>query len=225
MTIPTYGLYANEGETAVVNRLAEFSVCGYRGGGVAIADAPVSVTVRPQSGDDTKQIQTPSILSRPIRPTPTVSGGGAAWVGRFRFPHRLLGRAEWKRGEGQIVWDGAGGRYAVRLRCYCSRQRKRQLRRAKRYNTCHYHGVHLPGRFNSRYTAAGYSVANSLLFSRTPNQFWIDDRDGTVGWTPSGYNVEYERYIAAILAIRSRSMHRWLTSFRQVRGGRFTSRQ
>ncbi|NLK41127.1 MAG: hypothetical protein GX298_03625, partial [Planctomycetes bacterium] len=55
--ILTYGLYANEGETAVVNRLAEFSVCGYRGGGVAIADVPVSVTVRPQSGDDTKQIQ------------------------------------------------------------------------------------------------------------------------------------------------------------------------
>src|SRR5262245_37114054 len=38
------------------DRIADFSVCGYRGGGVALPDAPVQV-VSPADGDNTARIQ------------------------------------------------------------------------------------------------------------------------------------------------------------------------
>lgn len=39
------------------NRICDFSYAGYRGGGGAIPDVPVALTLKPQDGDDTKRIQ------------------------------------------------------------------------------------------------------------------------------------------------------------------------
>jgi fibronectin type 3 domain-containing protein len=203
--ILTYGLYANEGETAVVNRLAEFSVCGYRGGGVAIADVPVSVTVRPQSGDDTKQIQNAidTVSSYP----PDADGFRGAVLlraGRYQVSSSLRIQASGVilRGEGQdslgtvleavtpsdydvIVLGSGSGSYGV------------QSGTIRAITTAYVPAGAIQFEVDN---VAGYSVGEFIIVQRTPNQFWIDDLAmGQWGWTPSGYKVEYERHIAAIL--------------------------
>ncbi len=53
-----YAPYANHGETNEVNKIIDYSFCGYKGGGVALpANIPVKVTLSPLDGDDTQRIQ------------------------------------------------------------------------------------------------------------------------------------------------------------------------
>src|ERR1051325_9485446 len=49
------GLLYQEGPRG--DRIPDSSVCGYRGGGVAVPDAPVKVRVSPAAGDNTARIQ------------------------------------------------------------------------------------------------------------------------------------------------------------------------
>ncbi|MCU0749658.1 MAG: hypothetical protein MUF13_08960, partial [Akkermansiaceae bacterium] len=54
-----YSLYANESQTAVANRMIDFSRAGYMDGGVAIPWVPVVRTLNPDplGGDDTLRIR------------------------------------------------------------------------------------------------------------------------------------------------------------------------
>ncbi len=53
----TYTPYANQGQNEAVNLIPDFSHCGYRGGGVALPDVPVVLTLEPASGDRQNDIQ------------------------------------------------------------------------------------------------------------------------------------------------------------------------
>src|SRR5215475_472267 len=52
-----YNTYANQGESNSVNRIPDFSFCGYKGGGAAIPFVNVKRTISPVSGDNTQNIQ------------------------------------------------------------------------------------------------------------------------------------------------------------------------
>jgi len=62
--LPEAERYVHPGENGLIyqagprgDRIADFSVCGYRGGGIALPSAPVQVTISPASGDNTARIQ------------------------------------------------------------------------------------------------------------------------------------------------------------------------
>ena len=200
----TYDLYANEGETNAVNRLPDFSYCGYQGGGVAIPDVPVRVTVHPQAGDDTQRIQ--SAINTVSAYPPDADGFRGAVrlrAGRYQVSSSLRIQASGVvlRGEGQdilgtvleavtpsdydvIILGGGSGSYSM------------QSGTARTITASYVPSGAIRFEVDN---ATGYSVGELIIVQRTPNQFWIDDLAmGQWGWTPSGYNVEYERYITAI---------------------------
>lgn len=199
-----YGFYANQGETNAVNRLPDFSFCGYKGGGIPIPDVPNAATVYPGDGDDTQAIQTAinTVSSR----SPDADGFRGAVLlkaGRYQVSSslRIQTGGVVLRGEGQdilgtvleavkpsdydvIILGSGSGSYDV------------QSGTSRAITTAYIPSGAITFDVDS---AEGYSVGELIIVQRTPNQFWIDDLTmGQWGWTPSGYNVEYERYITAI---------------------------
>jgi len=200
----TYNFYANEGETSVVNRLPDFSFCGYKGGGVAIPDVPVKVIIQPTSSDDTAYIQS-AIDTVSAYPLDANGFRGAVLLraGRYQVSSSLRIQASGVilRGEGQdilgtvleavtpfdydvIILGSGSGSYGM------------QSQTARAITTAYVPSGAIQFEVSS---TSGYSVGELIIVQRTPNQFWIDELAmGQWGWTPSGYKVEYERYITAI---------------------------
>ena len=199
-----YGVYANEGETNAVNRLPDFSLCGYKGGGVALPAVPTAVTVLPGDGDDTQRIQNAiNAVSAMALDANGFRGAVLLKAGRYQVTSSLRIQAGGVvlRGEGQdvlgtvlegvtpsdydmIILGSGSGSYGV------------QSGTSRAITTSYVPSGAVSFAVDS---ASGYSVGEPIIVQRTPNQFWIDDLTmGQWGWTPSGYNVEYERTITAI---------------------------
>ena len=199
-----YGFYANEGETNAVNRLPDFSFCGYKGGGVPIPAVPTAVTVSPGAGDDTQAIQNAINAVSALAPDANgIRGAVLLKAGRYQVSSSLRIQAGGVvlRGEGQdilgtvleavtpsdydvIILGSGSGSYGV------------QSGSSRAITTPYVPSGAVSFAVDS---AAGYAVGELIIVQRTPNQFWIDDLTmAQWGWTPSGYLVEYERFITAI---------------------------
>ncbi|MCE5185920.1 MAG: discoidin domain-containing protein [Planctomycetaceae bacterium] len=199
-----YGTYANENETNADNKLPNFSLCGYMGGGAAIPDVPTVLTIRPQEGDDTQGIQ--DAIDAVSGRSPNANGFRGAVLlkaGRYQVASTLHIRVSGVvlRGEGQdalgtileavtpsdydvIVLGSGSGSYG-----------------AQSGTTRAITSAYVPGGavgFDVS-DASGYAAGDWISVQRTPNQFWIDDLAmGQWGWTPGGYVTDHERYVTAV---------------------------
>ena len=192
------------------DRLADFSWCGYAGGGVAIPQVPGVVTLAPAAGgDDTARIQ--QAIDEVSRRAPDAGGFRGALVltkGTFRVAGTLALKASGVvlRGAGQGV-DGtvvratgtqkrtliAVGADAKGARVSAS---SRELASAR---------VAAGSRVVELTSVAGLAVGDRVVVVRRCTREWIKllgmekfSGVGNVGWTPEAYELAYERQIVAI---------------------------
>ncbi|MEN6306493.1 MAG: discoidin domain-containing protein [Anaerohalosphaeraceae bacterium] len=199
-----YGSYANQGEANAVNRLPDFSTCGYRSGGVAIPEIPVVQTLEPQEGDDTQRIQA-AINSVSILPLNANGFRGTLLLkaGRYQVSSTLRITAEGVvlRGEGQdvlgtILEAVTPSDYDVIVIGTGSASYSAQNGTTRLISSSYVPAGAVSFEVEN---ASGFAVGDTIIVQRTPNQVWIDELAmDQWGWTSEGYVVEYERIITAI---------------------------
>src|SRR5262249_4531747 len=202
-----YNTYANQGETNSVNRIPDFSFCGYKGGGVAVPLIHVKRTINPVSGDDTQNIQSAIDF---VSGLPLDSNGfrGAVLLNAGTYE---VNSPIFIRTSGVILRGSGQGTNGTILLATAAQQYKvvnvgvdpepasatPEVSGTNRSITTSY--VATGARSFSVSSTSGYAVGDKILVVRTPNQAWIDALDmAQFGWTPSGYVVSYERKITAI---------------------------
>ena len=199
-----YSFYANEGETNADNVLPDFSYCGYKGGGAAIPDVPVVLTLEPQEGDDTQSIQNAiNTVSARTQNADGFRGAVLLKAGRYQVASTLyiLASGVVLRGEGQDVLGTVleavtPSDYDVISVGSGSASYAAQSGTIRAITTPYVPSGAVSFEISD---TSGFSVGDWISVRRTPNQFWIDDLDmAQWGWTPSGYITDHERYITAI---------------------------
>jgi hypothetical protein len=202
-----YNTYANQGESNSVNRIPDFSFCGYKGGGVAIPFIDVKRTISPVSGDNTQNIQSAIEF---VSGLPLDANGfrGAVFLnaGTYNVNSPIFIRAS------GVVLRGAGqGTNGSIIRATAAQSYRvvnigvnpepssatPEVAGTNRPITTTY--VATGARSFNVSSTSGYAVGDKILVVRTPNQTWIDALNmAQFGWTPSAYVVKYERKITAI---------------------------
>ncbi|MEO7311813.1 MAG: hypothetical protein ABIX01_15520 [Chitinophagaceae bacterium] len=204
-----YAPYANEGESNAVNTIPDFSMCGYRKGGIAL---PVITEIKKilspllYAEDNTPQIQAAIDL---VSSYPADSNGLRGVILLKAGTYNLLNVLSITvsgvilRGEGQ----GVNGTVLVD-----------KLAAQNSFITIRGTTIKLGGddisvrkQITDNYVATGtksFNVANvtglhagsDIIVVRTPNQAWLDTIKMTqIGWTTAEYKVQYERTITAIV--------------------------
>lgn len=200
----SYAPFAMEGQTNAVNLIPDFSHAGYKGGGVALPDVPVVITLSPSDGDDTEMIQ--AAIDEVEAMEPDANGFRGAVLleaGCYELEGQLFIEHSGVvlRGEGQglygtvlhanlevkhdfITIQGTGGGFD-------------RISSSKQEITTPY--VPLGTSSFDIEDASAYSVGDTIVVRRTPNQLWIDDTGmEEIGWTPSSYTIDHERVITGI---------------------------
>ena len=205
-----YTPFAMTDQTNQVNVIPDYSHAGYKGGGVAIPDAPVKITLYPQSGDDRAQIQA-AIDQVEAMPLDENGFRGAVLLsaGAYEIDAQLTIQASGVvlRGEGQ----GSNGTVITATSTILGTKFDHD-------NDALY--IHGPSayvvddssvtRITSSYvpvgsysfnvaSSAGYSVGDDIVVKMTRNNFWVDDLTMTQwGWTASSYSINHQRVISSI---------------------------
>lgn len=199
-----YRTYAAEGEAESAHRLPDFSYAGYEGGGVAIPNVAVAVTVDPVAGDDRANIQAAidQVASLPVG-ADGFRGAVLLHKGKYEVGDTLVIEADGVvlRGEGQ----GANGTV---ITATAAKQYSLIEARGKGSGFGEVAGsrqgitdklVAVGSRSLKVASGAGFSVGDAVVVLRTPNQDWIDALGmGQYGWTPGAYEVEHERTVVAV---------------------------
>ncbi len=198
-----YNFYANEGETQKVNVVPDFSMAGYKGGGVALPNlSEVEITLTPVVGDNLTQIQN---AINQIQNMPLKSDGFRGVIllksGLYEVSNsiKITKSGVVLRGEGQ----GENGtvlkatRIAQHTLIEVSGTAVTNTRTLKKITTS-YVGAGKKGfRVES---LAGIAAGDRIAIYKTPNQQWINDLDmAQYGWTASGYNTDFERKVIEIV--------------------------
>lgn len=200
-----YGGYANEGQTSTGNRMIDFSLAGYMGGGTAIPWVPVEVALDPLPGDGDDHTRIQQAIDT-VSALPLSSAGFRGTVllraGQYHVSQSLRIEADGIviRGEGQH----AGGTVIT----FTATVQDDLFEFFGSGGWSKISGSETPitdslvpsgVRSFDVGSTAGLSVGDRLMVHRTPNQDWIDLLDmGQYGWTPSSYRSETPRVITAI---------------------------
>jgi hypothetical protein len=200
-----YGSYANRGETSLDNRLPDFSMCGYRGGGIALPDnIPVTHTIEASDEDQRALIQ--SAIDE-LSNSPINSDGYRGSILLKAGLHKTSGPINVSavgivlRGEGQNTALNGGTEIVATLR--------------EQHNPIRFVGTSSAstgpaidilddylGTGSSRLkleSTESLEPGQRIYIEHTPNELWIDTL--TVrqwGWTTSSYTIRYERRVVAI---------------------------
>jgi hypothetical protein len=199
-----YAPFAMEGQTNAVNFIPDFSHAGYMGGGVALPDVPAVITLSPSGEDDTEMIQ--AAIDEVEAMAPDDDG----------FRGAVLLQSGCYEVEGQLYIEKSGvvlrgegqGIYGTVL--YANLRTKHDFitvqgtgsgierdNASKQEITTPY--VHLGAYSFEIEDASAYSVGDTIVVRRTPNQQWINDTGmEPIGWTPSSYTINHERVITGI---------------------------
>jgi hypothetical protein len=211
-----YNTYANQGESNSVNKIPDFSNCGYKGGGAAIPTLPVIETVTWQSGDCRQKIQ--DAIDRVSARTPDANGyRGAVLIasGAYQVGGPLYIRASGVvlRGQGNgvngtvliatlasqhtlVTIQGSGSGYA-------------EISGSRRSVTNSY--VATGAKTLDVESTSGLSVNDNIVIQKTPNQAWIEAIEMDLGidynekpprdesWTPEKRRINWERNITRII--------------------------
>ncbi|WP_051130011.1 hypothetical protein [Pedobacter arcticus] len=197
-----YNLFANQGETNKINKIPDFSMAGYKGGGVAIPKiTEITKTLSPLAGDNLAQIQ--SAINEVQALTPNASGIRGVILltaGTYDVSNTI---SITKSG---VILRGMGqGKTGTILKATKTAQHTlisikgietpvtKQLNKI----TTGYVGT---GKIGFKVESnAGIIVGDKIVVYRTPNQTWIDDLDmAQYGWTASSYAIGFEREIASL---------------------------
>ena len=200
----SYTPFAMQGQTDAVNIIPDFSYAGYKGGGVALPDVPVVITLSPSGGDDTEMIQ--EAIDEVEAMAPDANGFRGAvrlQAGCYEVDGQLYIEQSGVvlRGEGQdlngtilnanltvqhdfITIRGTGGGFD---RVGSSRQDI-----TTPYVPLGVYSFEIAD-------ASAYAIGDTIALRRTPNQFWIEDLGmEEIGWTTSSYAIFHERVITDI---------------------------
>lgn len=191
-----YAAWNDRGDT-----VPDFSYCGYRGGGVALPDAPVKVTLSPSStGDDTQQIQDAldqvgamSVGSEGIRGAVLLQKGDYRVSDTITLRHSgVVLRGSGSEADGtkiiavkpekhSVFKIEGGGAYVVSSRTEIA-------------------DAYVPvGARTFRLEEAGaFQPGDSVLLFRHANKKWLADLGNAPKWTASQYTYRYERTVVAV---------------------------
>ena len=199
-----YNNYANAHQTNAVNKVPDFSNCGYHGGGVRLPDVPVVKTVQAISGNCRALIQSA------IDSVSALSADANGWrgaillkAGVYAVDSSLTIKAGGVvlRGEGNgltgtvliatrnvqhnfIVLQGAGSGYGE-----VSGSR------------VHIADTYVPTGSKTITVPAGHTfvAGSNVVIQRTPNEAWIDTLNmRQYGWTTTQYRTTFERQVVAV---------------------------
>ncbi|MBN1361130.1 MAG: hypothetical protein JW993_11075 [Sedimentisphaerales bacterium] len=196
-----YGTYANCGDTRQVNRLPDWSRCGYMGGGVAIPDVPTAITIGPVAGDNTSHIQT--AIDTVAQLPPDANGfRGAVLLERGVYPVEgtlritasgIVLRGEGQSSDGSVIVD-TGETQDTLIEVEGGARTELTNTRTRIVDSF------VPvGASSFRVASArGLDVGDRVIVHRQTNDKWIDDLDmRQYGWTASYYEDRWERVIFA----------------------------
>ncbi len=209
-----YQSFAMTGQANAVNTIPDFSFAGYKGGGVTIPEVPVVQTLSPSGGDDTPFIQQAIDAVEALPPDANgFRGAVLLQAGCYEISQLTIQQSGVVlRGEGQgldgtilntnlqvqhnaITIQGSGSGFS---RNTSTRQ--------------DITSAYVPvGAFSFDIAdASAYSIGDTIVVRRTPNQFWIEelgmdeatlcanDPGDCNGWTTSSYSIYHERVITNI---------------------------
>ncbi len=200
----SYGHYANEGETDAIHTLPDFSFAGYMGGGVALPNLPVKVTLKPQEGDCRPLIQ--NAIDK-VSSMPADSNGFRGKVLLKAGTYAVAGTLEIKAGGVVLAGEGQdeGGTILKAVkeaqhtfiiigddRSSYNKEEETAIRITSEY-------VPTGATSFKVQDASDYQVGDTILVQRTPNMTWIIMLDmHQYGWTTKKYAVPHERVITDI---------------------------
>jgi hypothetical protein len=191
------------------NRIMDFSLAGYQGGGVALPVAPVVVTVNPSSGDDTANIQ--AAIDSVSQRTPNAAGiRGAVLLGPGTFDiSATLSIAT----SGVVLRGSGSGSGGTVLNLTVSPHLALSVQGSGSWQTVgssvSITDAYVPSgsvSFNVS-DASGFSVGDSILIERPVTQPWIhfmgmDTLVSSTGtpqtWISAGTLIPTDRNITAI---------------------------
>lgn len=195
------------------NRIPDFSNAGYGGGGVAIPDAPVKITLTPSEGDNTSKIQAAiDQLAALERDSSGFRGALLLKRGTYRIDGKLLISASGIviRGEGQdedgsiLIATGATQRTLIEV---SGKGRPREIPETRRKILDRY--VPVGAKSFEIENADGFEIGDKIMVFRPSTEEWIS----TIGmdsippradglpihqWTAGSRNISYDRVITAI---------------------------
>ncbi len=200
----TYTPFAMQGQTEAVNTIPDFSHAGYQGGGVALPEVPVQVTLSPAAGDMRATIQAAIDQVEALAPD---SNGirGAVLLRRgvyevngslFIEASGVVLRGEGQGAEGTVLFASLTQQHDfIQVRGSGSGIGENAATReviATPY-------VPVGSRKLAVANVQDFAVGDLISVRRTPNQRWIDTLEmGQYGWTPGGYAIRHERVVTAI---------------------------
>lgn len=198
-----YGKYLNRGETNRDNQIPDFSYAGYKKGGVKLPNAPVKITLYPQSGDNSTRIQE---AINYVAGLPADGNGvkGAVLLKKGRYQVNktininksgVVLRGEGQGADGTIIYDAQtvqnnciemGGAYSIN-----------EVSGAKTKITSAYNGSGT--RSFTVESPSYFRPGDDVYVQKTVNQTWLDDLGmEQYGWTTSRYSVKHMRKITAV---------------------------
>ena len=198
-----YNYYANEGETQKVNIVPDFSMAGYKGGGVALPKiTDVKITLTPIPGDNLTQIQNAinqvqdmSLNNDGVRGVILLKSGLYEVSNSIKITKSgVILRGEGQGENGTVLKATKTEQHTLIEIAGTAVTNTRTLKKI----TTPYVGTGKKGfRVES---LAGIAVGDRIAIYKTPNQQWINDLDmAQYGWTASGYNTDFERKVMGIV--------------------------
>ena len=207
-----YVKHANTQESNPDNIIIDYSNCGYMGGGVAIPDVAVKVTVYPQFGDDRKRIQDAIDYVSGLEPDENGFRGAVllkAGTYELTVPDedalQIRASGVVLRGEGQGP-DGTILKTSLEKRHQIIATRPERPAFGQSHRTKITDAYVGSGRFEFHVEdATGYAVGDKIFVRFTPNQTWLDETyanhylgSGDLLWTTDTYTMNFERTITQI---------------------------
>ncbi|MCH5597873.1 hypothetical protein [Niabella ginsengisoli] len=197
-----YNYYANQGETNKVNLIPDFSMAGYKGGGVAIPHSvAIKKTLSPLSGDNRSQIQ--QAIDEVSALTPDANGirgviallGGVYEVSdRLNINHSgVILRGIGQGADGTVLKATKKEQHTlINIAGTATSQSGSTINITTPYVGTGSKGFRVAN-------VSGIAQGDRIVVERTPNQAWIDDLDmAQYGWTTDYYVVQYERKVVAV---------------------------
>ncbi|MGX5818884.1 T9SS type A sorting domain-containing protein [Chitinophaga lutea] len=199
-----YAPYANQGQTAAVNYIPDFSNAGYRGGGVRLPDVPVAEMIEAVTGDNRAHIQ--AAIDRVSALPADVNGHRGALLlkaGVYPVEGQLNIRTSGVvlRGEG----NGLNGTVLI-----ATQKTNHNFIRVQGSGSGFGDVAGTNVRITSSYVATGaktftvaaghtFQAGDKVVVQKTPNDLWIDTLQmRQYGWTAPGYKTQYERQVTAV---------------------------
>ncbi|MFD1630804.1 hypothetical protein [Pseudopedobacter beijingensis] len=198
-----YNFFANEGESSKINQIPDFSMAGYKGGGVKLPNATeVKITLTPVVGDNLNQIQNAitqvqamSANSEGIRGVILLKAGVYEVSNTINITKSgVILRGEGQGNNGTILKATKKSQHTLIDISGVAVTTSRVLNKI----TTPYVATGKKG-FKVA-SSSGIAVGDRIAIYRTPNEQWITDLDmAQYGWTANSYNIDFERKVTGIV--------------------------